>query len=115
MSHYQTKVKINNVVDLGEARLKLTSIQLQTINLTMKGIIEMKKQETWHGPAHYQIKVKGLLGNQWTEWFEGMTIKSKGNITTITGKVVDQSALHGLLVRVRDLGLPLISVNRIEL
>jgi hypothetical protein len=74
----------------------------------------MKKQQDWHGPSHYQIKVKGLLGNQWSDWFEGMTIASEGSMTTITGKVADQAALHGLLIRVRDLGLPLISVKWIE-
>lgn len=74
----------------------------------------MKKQQTWHGPSHYQIKVKGRLGSQWTDWFEGMTIASEGSMTTITGKVADQAALHGLLIRVRDLGLPLISVERVE-
>ena len=62
----------------------------------------------------YQIKVKGRLGNQWIDWFEGMTIASEGGITTITGPVTDQAALHGLLIRVRDLGLPLLSVNCIE-
>jgi hypothetical protein len=74
----------------------------------------MKKHETWHGPAYYQMKVKGQLGIQWSEWFEGMTIESEGSVTTITGKVADQSALHGLLVRIRDLGLPLISVIRVK-
>ncbi len=74
----------------------------------------MKKQQTWHGPSHYQIKVKGCLGSQWSDWFEGMTIESAGCMTTIIGKVADQAALHGLLVRVRDLGLPLISVKRVE-
>ncbi|MCD4788616.1 MAG: hypothetical protein K8R37_01350 [Bacteroidales bacterium] len=74
----------------------------------------MKKQYLWHGPAHYQIKVKGRLGSQWCDWFEGMTITSEEGVTTITGKVADQAALHGLLIRVRDLGLPLISVKRVE-
>ena len=63
---------------------------------------------------HYQIKVKGHLGNQWIDWFEGMTITSEGGVTTITGPVTDQAALHGLLIRVRDLGLPLLSVNCVE-
>ena len=62
----------------------------------------------------YQIKVKGRLSNQWIDWFEGMTITSEGGITTITGPVTDQAALHGLLIRVRDLGLPLLSVNCVE-
>ena len=74
----------------------------------------MKKQNPWHGPAHYQIKVKGRLGSQWRDWFEGMTITSEEDVTIITGKVADQAALHGLLIRVRDLGLPLISVKRVE-
>ncbi len=74
----------------------------------------MTKKQAWHGPAHYQIKVKGRIGSQWSDWFEGMTIESEGDVTTITGEVADQAALHGLLIRVRDLTLPLISVNRIE-
>ena len=74
----------------------------------------MEKQKVWHGPADYQIKVKGQLGSQWSDWFEGMTFQYEGAITTMTGKVMDQSALHGLLVKVRDLNLLLISVKRIE-
>ena len=74
----------------------------------------MKKQHPWQGPTHYQIKVKGRLGSQWCDWFEGMTITSEEGVTTITGEVADQAALHGLLIRVRDLGLPLISVERVE-
>jgi hypothetical protein len=74
----------------------------------------MAKNNAWHGPAGYQIKVKGRLGSQWSDWFGGMAIESEGAVTTLTGQVLDQSALHGLLVRVRDLGLPLISVRRVE-
>ena len=74
----------------------------------------MVKKEVWHGPADYRIKVKGTLGNQCSDWFSGMTIESKGTITTMTCKVLDQPALHGLLVRIRDLGLPLISVECLE-
>ena len=75
-----------------------------------------KQQRTfcWHGPARYQIKVKGQLGSEWSQWFDGMTVASEGAFSTLTGDLMDQSALHGLLVRVRDLGLPLIAVNRIE-
>jgi len=75
----------------------------------------MAKKEVWHGPAGYQIEVRGNLGSQWSDWFAGMTIQSEGAVTTITGIVLDQPALHGLLVRIRDLGLPLISVKRFEL
>ena len=63
----------------------------------------------------YQIRIKGHLGHQWTDWFEGLTITLEENgDTLLTGPVVDQAALHGLLKKVRDLGIPLLSVNRIE-
>ena len=63
----------------------------------------------------YQIRIKGHLGSQWTDWFEGMTItlEENGN-TLLTGLVVDQAALHGLLKKVRDLGMPLCSVKSIK-
>ena len=63
----------------------------------------------------YQIRIKGYLGKQWTDWFEGLTITLEENgDTLLTGPVVDQPALHGLLKKVNDLGIPLLSVNRIE-
>jgi len=63
----------------------------------------------------YQIRIKGHLGHQWTDWFEGLTITLEENgETLLTGPVVDQAALHGLLKKVRDLGMPLLSVNRVE-
>jgi len=63
----------------------------------------------------YQIRIKGHLGPQWTDWFEGLTITLEDNgDTLLTGSVIDQAALHGLLKKVRDLGMPLLSVNRIE-
>jgi hypothetical protein len=66
-------------------------------------------------PAVYQIRIKGHLGNQWTGWFEGMTITLEDNgDTLLAGPVIDQAALHGLLKKVRDLGMPLISVSSIE-
>jgi NADPH:quinone reductase-like Zn-dependent oxidoreductase len=66
-------------------------------------------------PPIYQIKVEGHLGQQWTDWFEGLTItrEEDGN-TLLTGPVVDQSALYGLLKKVRDLGLTLLSVNGVN-
>jgi hypothetical protein len=66
-------------------------------------------------PVVYQIRVKGHLGHEWTDWFEGLTItlEEDGN-TLLTGPVVDQAALHGLLKKVRDLGMPLVSVSPIE-
>jgi hypothetical protein len=66
-------------------------------------------------PAVYQIRLQGHLGREWTAWFEGMTISLEGNgDTLLTGPVVDQAALHGLLKKVRDLGLPLLSVISVE-
>ena len=66
-------------------------------------------------PMVYQIRIKGHLGPQWTEWFEGLTITLEENgDTLLTGPVVDQAALHGFLKKVRDLGLPLLSVNCVE-
>jgi hypothetical protein len=63
----------------------------------------------------YQIRVKGHLRPEWTEWFDDMTIIHEADgATTLSGPVVDQAALHGLLIKVRDLGLELIAVNRGE-
>jgi hypothetical protein len=64
----------------------------------------------------YQIRLKGHLGQQWTDWFDGLTITlAESGDTLLTGPVVDQAALHGLLKKVRDLGIPLVSVIRVEL
>ena len=66
-------------------------------------------------PMVYQIRIKGHLGHQWTEWFEGLTITlEEDGDTLLTGPVVDQAALHGLLKKVRDLGMPLISVDPVK-
>jgi len=63
----------------------------------------------------YAIRLKGQLGSEWADWFGGLTITPEDNGTTLlTGSAIDQAALHGLLKKVRDLGLPLISINPIE-
>ena len=66
-------------------------------------------------PLVYEIRIKGHLDKQWTEWFEGLTITLEDNgDTLLTGHVVDQAALHGLLRKVRDLGMPLLSVDSVK-
>ena len=65
-------------------------------------------------PAHYEIRVEGVLGERWTAWFEGLQVSSEAGETIISGPVTDQPALHGVLVRVRDLGMCLISVRRLD-
>lgn len=63
----------------------------------------------------YQIRLRGHLSDQWTNWFEGMTITlEEDGDTLLTGPLVDQAALFGLLKKVRDLGMPLISINCVE-
>ena len=63
--------------------------------------------------ASYRIRVKGRVGPEWSEWFDGMTITyDETNETTLSGQVLDQAALYGILNKIRDLGLPLLSVLR---
>ncbi|HSL42345.1 MAG TPA: hypothetical protein VK897_02865 [Anaerolineales bacterium] len=63
----------------------------------------------------FQIRIQGHLSQQWTDWFDGLiiTLEEDGN-TLLNGPVVDQSALHGILKRIRDLGMPLLSVNSVD-
>jgi hypothetical protein len=65
--------------------------------------------------GRYEIRLTGHLDAHWTAWFDGLTVSHEGDGTTvISGSIVDQAALHGVLQRVRDLGLPLVSVVRVE-
>ena len=65
--------------------------------------------------AVYEILVKGHLDGRWSEWFDGLTITNvEDGIAVLSGEIVDQSALHGVLNKVRDLGLPLMAVSRIK-
>ena len=66
-------------------------------------------------PTVYQIRITGHLGAEWTDWFEGMTITlEEDGDTLLTGPVVDQAALHGIFKKMRDLGMPLVSVCPLE-
>jgi hypothetical protein len=73
---------------------------------------------TPHPPEaeRYEIRLTGHLDARWTAWFDGLTVIYENDGTTvISGQIVDQAALHGLLQRVRDLGLPLVSVKRVDI
>jgi hypothetical protein len=64
--------------------------------------------------SRYEIRVKGILDGRWTAWFENLQVTSDGAETVISGLVADQAALHGLLAKVRDLGLFLVSVRHLD-
>jgi hypothetical protein len=66
------------------------------------------------GPAQYEIRVAGVLDSRWAAWFNGLQCSGQDDETVIRGLLADQSALHGLLTKVRDLGLCLISVRRLD-
>jgi hypothetical protein len=67
------------------------------------------------GPARYELRVQGVLEPSWSAWFDGLQVSSEpGGVTVLAGPVADQAALHGLLAKVRDLGLPLLSVRRLD-
>ena len=68
-----------------------------------------------HEPGHYEIRLRGHLDTRWTAWFGGLSLTHESDGTTVIhGSVVDQAALHGLLSKVRDLGLPLIAVTQVH-
>jgi hypothetical protein len=66
------------------------------------------------GPAQYEIRVAGVLDSRWAAWFNDLQISAQGEETMICGLLADQPALHGLLTKLRDLGLCLISVRRLD-
>jgi hypothetical protein len=68
-----------------------------------------------HSPDQYEIRLRGHLDTRWAAWFNGLNLTNESDGTTIIhGPVVDQAALHGLLQKVRDLGLPLVSVTQVQ-
>jgi hypothetical protein len=67
------------------------------------------------GAGRYEIRLKGRLDGRWVVWFEGMSLShAEDGTTVIRGQVADQAALHGVLSKVRDLGLPLVAVRRVD-
>jgi hypothetical protein len=65
-------------------------------------------------PSYYQITIQGHLDQYWSAWFDGLRITHESNgTTTLGGPIVDQAALHGVLIKIRDLGLPLLAVNMV--
>ena len=74
----------------------------------------MTNPHKYHGPTDYRIKVKGRLDHRWSDWFEQMVISTEGDKTILNGPVADQAALYGLLIRIRDLNLTLLLVERLE-
>ena len=76
---------------------------------------ESRQKKEPDQPIVYQIRLRGHLDDQWTDWFGGLTITLEENgDTLLTGPVIDQAALFGLLKKVRDLGLPLVSIDCVE-
>ncbi len=65
-------------------------------------------------PTPYQIHLKGALDSSWSDWFDGFTITIQGDETILNGSVIDQAALHGILAKINELGLPIVSVEKIS-
>lgn len=75
----------------------------------------MEEKHVAGNPARYQIRVSGTLDVDWSDWFDGFTVTPQADdTTTLAGPVADQAALHGILGKIRDLGLPLLSVSRLD-
>jgi hypothetical protein len=75
----------------------------------------MTNGRAFNRPSLYHIRVKGILDEKWSDWFDGFAITPQADDETLlAGPVADQAALHGLLGKIRDLGLPLLSVQRVE-
>jgi hypothetical protein len=101
ISHYQ-------VVSFGQINEERKKVRLYMSE-------KPRSDEKRNQPPCYEIRLKGHLGHPWTDWFEGLTITLEDNgDTLLSGPVIDQAALHGLLKKVRDLGLPLVSVSPVE-
>jgi len=101
-------------------RLVSKPVRSETPNIRFSPAVEVPMdQPNFSGQGVYEIKVKGHLDEQWSSWFDGLQIITGFNeegiaITTFTGTIVDQAALHGVIARVRDIHMPLISINQIK-
>jgi hypothetical protein len=78
------------------------------------GNLSVTNAPKYHDSKNYRIKLNGRLDRKWSDWFDQMEISTEGDQTILTGPVADQAALHGLLIRIRDLNLTLLSVERLE-
>lgn len=72
----------------------------------------MTNGRLYETPAFYQIRVKGTLDESWSDWFGSLTITPQNGETLLAGQVIDQAALHGILAKINDLGLTIISIER---
>jgi hypothetical protein len=79
-----------------------------------RGDVSMTTRHKYHVSTYYRIKLKGRLDHKWSDWFEQMAISTEGDQTILAGPVADQAALHGLLIRIRDLNLTLLSVEQTD-
>jgi hypothetical protein len=101
---------------------KLSIYKTERILMTTKKQVatESNRPSRSNNGEIYEIKIKGLLDDHWQQWFEGMTLKRQENVeaeqdfTLLLGRIVDQPALHGLLAKIRDLNLTLLSVREIS-
>lgn len=100
-------------VTLSEAACpRVLATQRQT--QSQRGERPAKEVTSYTAPiVHYEILVEGVLDDHWSAWFEGLHVSGDTGTTTIAGPLPDQTALHGLLTKIRDLGLPLLEVRRI--
>jgi hypothetical protein len=109
--HRQLIAPITTCGDAGSPHLLLAFDQSDKEEHPMSGPSTGERFEA----GHYEIRLQGHLGPRWTEWFDGLSLAREGaGVTVLAGPVVDQAALHGLLQKVRDLGLPLLSVRQVD-